>query len=152
MMKIAALLAPLLLIPGAFAAGQNLISFSPDSAKSSVTNFRSQTDAWRDAYNSGDILKLAPLYAPDAVYCSAHVPGLVARGRDSVMANFGKGMKLGGHVDSIEILSVESSCTLTTLFCRYEATNDGRKAVGRNLLVLRNENGKWLITVHMTVV
>jgi hypothetical protein len=34
----------------------------------------------------------------------------------------------------------------------YEATNNGQKVSGRNLIVLRKLGGKWLIVSHMTVV
>jgi hypothetical protein len=59
---------------------------------------------------------------------------------------------LGGHVDSIAIISIEQSCDLATLLCTYEATNAGQKAVGRNLLVVKRVNNRWLIVTHMTVV
>lgn len=107
---------------------------------------------WMQAYNAGDEGDLSRLYAPEADYVSSHVRGLVAHGRDAIIANFHDGMSGGGHVDAIDILSVQSSATLTTLFCRYEATNSGEKAIGRNLLVLRKTGGKWLIVLHMTVV
>ena len=41
---------------------------------------------------------------------------------------------------------------LAALLCTYEATNNGQKAVGRNLLVCRKLNDEWLIIIHMTVV
>jgi len=76
----------------------------------------------------------------------------VARGRDSVIANFHKGITAGGHIDSIDILSTNVSCDLATLVCKYQATNSGQKVVGRNLLVMKKIDGAWLIVTHMTVV
>jgi len=61
-------------------------------------------------------------------------------------------MSGGGHIDSIEILSMNVSCELATLLCKYQATNSGQTVVGRNLLVLKKIEGKWLIVLHMTVV
>ena len=44
------------------------------------------------------------------------------------------------------------SCNMATLLCKYQATNSGVTVTGRNLLVMKKINGKWLIAVHMTVV
>jgi ketosteroid isomerase-like protein len=93
-----------------------------------------------------------PLYTEDARYVSGHVEGLVAEGREAVIAYLQQGMTGGGHIDSIEILDAQVSCDLATLFCKYHATNSGVEAIGRNLLVMRNFNGRWLIVMHMTVV
>ena len=69
-----------------------------------------------------------------------------------MIANFQVGMNSGGHVDSIEMLDAQVSCNLATLLCKYHATNSGVEAIGRNLLVLKKENGTWRICLHMTVV
>lgn len=114
--------------------------------------FQPNTDRWRQAYNSGDAKQLASLYTEDAVYLSSHVEGLVAEGRDRVIANFQKGASGGGHIEAIEIISVSVSCNLASLHCRYQATNSDVTVVGRNLLVLRRVGGEWLIATHMTVV
>jgi ketosteroid isomerase-like protein len=123
-----------------------------DSLETLIRFFQPQTEAWKDAYNSADGANLSALYTEDAVYCSSHVPALVAEGREKVIANFQRGMLMGGHIDAVQILSVQMSCDLVTLFCKYEATNRGQKVVGRNLLVLKRVNGTWLIAAHMTVV
>lgn len=107
---------------------------------------------WMHAYNSNDSTQLASLYTNEAQYISSHVPGLVAQGRDRLMRNFQNGIRFGGHVDSISILSVELSCNLATVLCKYEATNSGQKAMGRNLLVLKRIGSQWRIVLHMTVV
>jgi len=107
---------------------------------------------WRRIYNGTDAGRFSTLYAENAEYISGHVPGLVASGRDRIIANFQKGMDSGGHLDSVEVLSVNLSCELATLVCRYEATNSGQKVTGRNLLVVKRVNGRWLIVTHMTVV
>lgn len=113
---------------------------------------RRNVDRWQQAYNSKDGRQLVPLYTEDAVYISSHVEGLVAEGRDKVIANFQRGMSGGGHIDAVEIISMEASCDLVSLHCRYQATNSGVTVSGRNLLVLRRVNNQWLIATHMTVV
>jgi ketosteroid isomerase-like protein len=110
-----------------------------------------RTEAWRLAYNSGDAGLLAPLYTDDAVYTSGHVPGLVAAGKKNVIAYFQQGIRLGGSIESVEILSLTSSCELVILLCRYRANNAGERVEGRNLLVLKRVNGEWLIATHATV-
>jgi len=114
--------------------------------------FKRTTTQWKDAYNSKDSRNLVPLYAIDAQYISSHVSGLVAEGRDKLIANFQNGMTGGGHVDSIRIVKAEISFGLATLLCKYQATNSGVTVIGRNLLVLKKVNNIWLIILHMTVV
>lgn len=107
---------------------------------------------WMNAYNGGDAKNLIPFYSEDAEYISSHVKGLVAKGRDRLIENFQYGINMGGHIDKVEILSINYSCDLATLVCKYEATNNGENAVGRNLIVLKKVNNSWLIITHMTVV
>ena len=117
-----------------------------------LAEFKTTTEKWKDVYNSKNAQNLVPLYTEDARYISSHVSGLEAIGRDKLIANFQNGMNMGGHIDIIEILSMNISCDLATLVCKYQANNSGQIVEGRNLLVLRHINGKWLIAIHMTVV
>lgn len=117
-----------------------------------LLKLQNQTEKWKDAYNSKDAQNLVRLYSEDARYISSHVPGLEATGREKLIANFQKGMNMGGHIDKVEILSMNLSCDLATLLCQYQATNSGQTVTGRNLLVLKMVNGTWLIAIHMTVV
>jgi ketosteroid isomerase-like protein len=123
-----------------------------DTNRKLMKLFEANTQKWKDAYNSGDAKNLETLYSSDAIYCSSHVAGLEAIGRDKVVANFRNGMNGGGHIDAIEILSVTISNNVAALYCRYHATNSGAAVTGRNLLVLQKVNGHWLIVKHMTVV
>ena len=107
---------------------------------------------WLAAYNAADTECLKRLYARDAQYISGHVPGLVANGRDHVISYFQAGIALGGHIDTLTVLSVSESCNLATVLCEYEANNAGQKASGRSLLLFRKENNNWLVYLHMTVV
>jgi ketosteroid isomerase-like protein len=114
--------------------------------------FSARTEQWKDAYNSKDASNLIPLYTPDAQYISSHVYGLVANGREKLIANFQNGMNMGGHIDLVEIIRMDVSCGLATLLCKYQATNSGVTVAGRNLLILRKVGSDWLIVLHMTVV
>jgi len=125
---------------------------SADTTDLFARDFNSLAQEWMHAYNRGDSSALTAMYTEDAEYISGHVKGLEARGRDRVIANFQNGVRSGGHVDSVTILSIQQSCDLATLLCRYEATNSGQKAIGRNLLVVKRVNNRWLIVMHMTVV
>jgi ketosteroid isomerase-like protein len=117
-----------------------------------MKEFRNQTENWMNAYNSRDAQNLLSLYSEDAQYISSHVAGLVAIGREKLIANFQNGMNMGGHIDGVEILSMNVSCDLATLLCRYQATNSGVTVTGRNLLILKKIDDQWLIIIHMTVV
>jgi ketosteroid isomerase-like protein len=124
-----------------------------DSVSSSLQDqFKVLAQRWLQAYNSNDSTTLASLYTTDAQYISPHVNGLVAQGRDRLIANFRNGIRMGGHIDSLSILEIQTSCDLATLLCKYEATNSGQKAVGRNMLVLKRIGSQWVIVLHMTVV
>jgi ketosteroid isomerase-like protein len=117
-----------------------------------IKHFKVKTDQWKDAYNSKDAKNLVPLYSSDAQYISSHVSGLVAAGREKLIANFQSGMNMGGSIDSVEILKMEVSCNLATLLCKYQATNSGVTVIGRNLLILKKTGNDWIIVLHMTVV
>ena len=114
--------------------------------------FQQHIILWKEAYNSKDAKNMVAFYSEDASYISSHVEGLEANGRERLIANFQRGMSMGGHIDTIELLSMNVSCDQASLLCKYHATNSGVVAVGRNLLVLRKVDGKWLIVLHMTVV
>ena len=105
-----------------------------------------------DAYNRKDSRNLVPLYSENVEYVSSHVKGLSAKGKEQVIANFQNGMSSSGHIYSIEILSSNISCELATLLCKYQAANSLVTVVGRNLLILKKVDGKWLNVLHMTVV
>ena len=107
---------------------------------------------WKDAYNSRDPDRVAALYTEDADYISSHVAGLIAHGRAKIRANFAAGIEAGGYIDAIRILTSSFSCNLAYLVCEYEATNNGQKVRGRNLIVSKKIRGKWMIASHMTVV
>ncbi len=132
----------------------SILSQSCDKSKDQqlMKEFQLQTEKWKQAYNSLNAQNLVALYSEDAQYISSHVAGLVEYGRNDLITNFQNGMNMGGKIDSVEILRMDVSGNLATLLCKYQATNAGVTVIGRNLLVLKKIKGKWLITIHMTVV
>lgn len=114
--------------------------------------FQRSAYKWMEAYNSGNSADLGSMYTEDANYVSSHVHGLVAHGRANVEENFRRGMSSGGHIDTIVVMAASVSCDLAYVHSRYEATNSGKKAYGRNILVLKKIGRNWLIKEHMTVV
>lgn len=125
---------------------------SADSRDIDEAQLRGSVTGFMKAYNSNDADALAAFYAEDASYVSPHVPDLMIRGRDRIRENWQRGMAMGGHIDTVEVLSVGMSGDLAYIVSRYEATNAGVKAHGRNVLVLSRINGTWLIETHASVV
>ena len=150
MTRVAAII--LLLIGSSLASGQEPERTAVVPRNPSHAVFYAIADRWLAGYNGTDAGALAALYTEDAQYISGHVPGLVASGRSQVVGNFQKGMSAGGHLDRLEVISVNQSGDLATVLCRYDANNSGQKVSGRTLLVLRRAGGGWLIALHMTVV
>jgi ketosteroid isomerase-like protein len=144
-----ALLILSLLLPARPVAGQSPAARADSGVAAQFPTF---AEHWRVAYNAADSLALTGFYLPDARYISGHVSGLAAEGRERVVVNFLKGARLGGHIDRVAVLSADVSGDLAVLHCSYHATNAGQPAAGRNLLVLRRVNGRWLIGTHVTVV
>jgi ketosteroid isomerase-like protein len=130
----------------------NKMNIESDSSNVLTEKFQKLAEIWRQAYNSKNSANLSPLYADNAQYISAHVNGYIADGHDAVIKNFQRGMDSGGYLDSVEILSINFSCNLATVVSRYRGLAGGQKVDGRNLLVWKRINDKWLIVTHMTVV
>lgn len=105
-----------------------------------------------DAYNRKDAAATAALYASDAYYVSQHLRDGIIQGHDALQANVQRGIDSGGHLDSIEILTVSISGEMAYSVGTYHATNAGQKVTGRNIVVCRKFNGKWLIVAHTSVV
>lgn len=125
---------------------------SQSDSSSLFSEFERLAEVWKQAYNSKDAANLSPLYADDAQYISAHVDGYIADGHDAVLKNFQKGMDGGGYINSVEILSINSSGDIATVVSRYRGIAGGQAVDGRNLLVCKRIDGRWLIITHMTVV
>jgi len=109
-------------------------------------------EEWRNAYNSGDVEKLAAFYSEDADYVSPHVPGLMIHGREAIKQNFQRGIAGGGHVDSIVVQRSSYSGDLAYMVCAYQATNSGVTVHGKNVLVMKKVRDKWLIVTHASIV
>lgn len=107
---------------------------------------------WKNAYNSADTALLSTFYAEDAYYVSPHVPGLMIHGRDNLMKNFYRGSVMGGHIDSIDIVSGAFSTDMASLVCIYRATNSGISVSGRNVIIFKKINGVWKIITHASII
>jgi len=105
-----------------------------------------------DTYNRKDAAATAALYANDAYYVSQHVRGGIIQGHAALQANIQRGIDGGGHIDSIEILTLKIDGEMAYSVGTYHATNAGQKVTGRNIVVCRKINGKWLIVAHTSVV
>lgn len=142
----------LTLLVGIFLLGKLQAQLRDSIEGSLLMELQTKTQKWKEAYNSGEARNLERFYASHSRYVSGHVSGLELNGRENVLANFQKGISGGGHIDSIEIISLERSCEIVTLLTKYQATNNGQTVFGRNLLVLKKTNGDWLIVLHVSVV
>jgi ketosteroid isomerase-like protein len=139
------------LVTYTLSAQQNPMPTDSVYGDGNITEFQRIANAWADAYNKNDSARLGALYTPDADYISSHVPSLVSHGRDNIRINFQKGMSMGGHVDTVEVLSSMVECGMASVVCRYQATNNGQTVHGRNLIVLKKINDRWLFQEHITV-
>jgi uncharacterized protein (TIGR02246 family) len=110
------------------------------------------TEEWRNAYNAGDVEKLAAFYSEDADYVSPHVTGLMIHGREAIKQNFQRGIAGGGHVDSIVVQRSSYSGDLAYMVCTYQATNSGVTVHGKNVLVMKKVDGRWLIVTHASII
>ncbi len=123
-----------------------------EGAVRDINQFPRLAEKWRLAYNSMDTAMLATMYSNDAEYISAHVNGYILHGRDQVIANFKKGAESGGRLDTVQVLSVNSSGDMATVVTKYVGIAEGKKVNGRNLLFCKHVNSRWMIVTHMTVV
>jgi uncharacterized protein (TIGR02246 family) len=128
---------------------------------SSIYSFAQTTDEqqirqipqiWMEAYNHNDAAAATALYADDGYYVSQHLSTGIIQGREAIKANIQRGIDSGGHVDSIEVLTIAISGDMAYSVGTYQATNAGLKVTGRNIVVCRKINGKWLIVAHTSVV
>lgn len=117
-----------------------------------IAELRLRAEEFKNAYNTNDITTLAALYDENADYVSPHVPDLMIHGREQIKQNFAKGIAMGGHIDSIEVLTSGSSGQLAYMVTTYIATNNGVPVKGKNVLVMKRVKGQWLIVTHASIV
>lgn len=109
-------------------------------------------EGWKEAYNRNDAAAGAALYAEDGYYVSQHLSTGIIQGREAIRANIQRGIDSGGHLDSIAVLRLEIAGNFAYCVGTYHATNAGQKVTGRNILVFKKIDGKWLIVAHTSVV
>ena len=107
---------------------------------------------WRDGYNGGRAADVGALYREDAVYLTQHFAGGIVNGRPAIQAYVQRGVDAKYHIDAITLLKMECAGALGYVIDRYESTNNGRKAMGVNLVVVRKEQGRWRIVAHEAAV
>ncbi len=109
-------------------------------------------DQWREGYNSGNASAVAELYTEDAYYLTQHFITGIIRGRAAIQAYVQLGVDAKYHIDSIRTLYIDCSDDFGYAITRYDATNNGQKAFGVNIVVLKKTGGKWLIVAHEAAV
>jgi uncharacterized protein (TIGR02246 family) len=129
-----------------------LFSITAFAQTSDEQQVRQISQSWMESYNRKDAAATAALYASDAYYVSQHVRGGIIQGHDALQANIQRGIDGGGHIDSVEILTLAISGDMAYSVGTYHATNAGQKVTGRNIVVCRKVDGKWLIIAHTSVV
>jgi uncharacterized protein (TIGR02246 family) len=113
---------------------------------------RQIADEWKEGYNSGDPDKVAALYSEDAYYLTQHFVTGIVRGRANIRAYVQLGVNAKYHIDSIRILSTDCAGDMAYSIDRYESTNDGQKAFGVNVVVIKKFGGNWRIVAHESAV
>jgi uncharacterized protein (TIGR02246 family) len=109
-------------------------------------------EQWREGYNNGNAAKVAALYTEDANYLTQHYITGIVHGRASIQAYVQIGVDAKYHIDSIRTLSIDCAGSLAYAITRYDATNNGQKTFGVNIVVLKKIDGKWFIVAHEAAV
>ena len=157
----------------AFAQQKTQSTESPNSCPYTDDGaIRHLADDFRDAYNRGDAAQVASLYTDRAYYLTQHYADGIIEGRKNIQAYVQRGVDAHYHIDSIEVEKTNCACStpLPSLearikgakparqcnfayaIARYQSTNDGNKAMGVNLIVLRKVQGTWRIVAHESAV
>jgi ketosteroid isomerase-like protein len=134
-------------------ARPQLVSPEPEvrerPASADEAAIRQISEDWIRFYNAGDAAKVAALYTGDGYYLSAHI---LAYGTQAIRAYWERGIKAGGHIDFVKLLTLYYTGDLGYYAGTYQATNAGVTVDGRVLIVLKKVNGKWRMAAHETVV
>ena len=107
---------------------------------------------WKSAYNAGQASQVSDLYSDDAFYLTQHFVTGVIHGRSDIQAYVQRGIDAKYRIDSIDILATQCSGDFAYAITRYRSINAGRNDIGLNLVVLRRQNGRWLIVAHEAAV
>ncbi len=110
---------------------------------------RQISEDWIRFYNAGEPAKVAALYTDDGYYLSAHI---LAQGTQAIQVYWERGIKAGGHIDFVKLLTLYYAGDLGYFAGTYQATNAAVTVDGRVLIVLKKVNGRWLMAAHETVV
>ena len=124
------------------------------NGKNPVTEaaIRQIMNQWKNGYNNGEAQKIAALYSEDAYYLTQHFITGIVYGRPAIQAYFKIGVDAKYKIDAINLLSLGCADDFAYAITRYESTNDGQKAFGVNIVILRKMEDKWLIVAHESAV
>ena len=163
----------LMLSLAAFAQQKSQPKESPNSCPlTDAAAIRHIADDFRDAYNRGDAAQVGSLYTDSASYLTQHYADGIIEGRKNIQAYVQRGVDAHYRIDSIDVDQVNCACAtpmpslkarikgahaarqcnFAYAIARYNSTNDGQKAMGVNLIVLRKLQGKWRIVAHESAV
>jgi uncharacterized protein (TIGR02246 family) len=121
---------------------------APDDAEA----LKQVSQDWKNGYNNGEAAKVAGLYTEDAYYLTQHIVTGIVHGRREIQAYVQRGADAHYHLDDIQVISLHCSNNFAYTVTRYESTNNGQKAIGVNLVVLRKIANRWLIVAHESAV
>ena len=162
-----------ILCTAAFAEQKTQPTESPNSCPyTDNAAIRKVADDFRDAYNRGDAPKVASLYTDGAYYLTQHYADGIIEGRKNIQAYVQRGVDAHYRIDSIDVLKTTCACAtpmpslkarikganptrqcnFAYAIARYQSTNEGQKAMGVNLIVLRKLQNTWRIVAHESAV
>jgi uncharacterized protein (TIGR02246 family) len=117
------------------------------------TEMQKMVEAWKEAFNSNDMEKLAAMYSEDAVMIDED--GVIA-GRTALRDSFTKFRVSGASMSSITVDRAERSGDigyLTDVWTEAAPKSGGGTEMleGYSLIVLKHVGNKWLITAHAAI-
>ena len=135
------------LVLGLVALTGSVAGLAQAAASADETAIRAQSTTWEKAYNAGDAIAVAALYAEDALLLPPGAAGV--SGRAAIQAFFTKdiaGSKAAGVVFAIDPKTdVGVSRDMGWESGKYKATVKGAVVeTGKFLSVSRKKDGKWL--------
>lgn len=109
-------------------------------------------ETWKAGYNGGDPKRVSALYTEDATYLTQHFATGIVDGRRAIEAYVKLGTDAGYKIESLQVLKVGCAGEMAYAITRYESMNNGQRAFGVNLVVLRRVESVWKIVAHEAAV
>ena len=154
-MKIASqrLLAATLFLLAGCQPGAGLQSGPAPAAASAPDELRGASVEWDAVFNSGDVAKLATLYAEDAVSMPPGAPTL--RGREALQADFKSFLDANSARHETMVDGIVTDGNLAVEYAHYRMTSKPRAGgaetveTGRHVETRRKIAGRWQIVVEI---